>query len=98
MNHRFNKLTLPLLSCLCATACLAQPSSPASKELAVWQQHHKAEDFKGQVWVRFRIDQIDQPQDYSYAVIIDSETNPYSVIRVATGTMTAHGLLPKPWP
>ncbi len=41
---------------------------------------------------------VDQPQDYAYAVIIDSETNPYGPGRTATGTMTAHGLQPRPWP
>jgi len=95
MGKRFDKFAPLLLACLWAASCSAQPAAPVSKELAEWQKRHKAEDFKGQVWVRFR---LDQPQDYPYAVIIDSETNPYGPGRTATGTMTAHGLQPKPWP
>ncbi len=95
MGKRFDKFAPLLLACLWAASCSAQPAAPVSIELAEWQNHHKAEDFNGAVWVRFR---LDQPLDYPYAVIIDSETNPYSIIRVATGTMSAHGLQPKPWP
>ena len=88
MTKRTNLVVPILLTLLWATSSPAQP-------LEEWLTRHKAEEFTGQVYVRFR---IDEPREFPYAVIIDSETNPYNVVRVGGGTMTAHGLLPKPWP
>jgi hypothetical protein len=95
MHRRFHRGITLLLPCVLALPSLAQPGAIHDHALTTWLQQHKAEDFKGQVWVRFR---VDQPQDLLYNVIIDSETDPYNIVRVATGTMSAHGLQPKPWP
>ena len=56
-----------------------------------WLKTHKAEEFTGQVWARVR---VDEPKDYLYNVIVDSETNPYTPERFATGTISAYGLQP----
>ena len=62
--------------------------------LEAWRKTHKVEEFAGQVWVRFK---IERPQNYRYNIVIDSETNPYSIIRFATGTVSYGGLQPRPY-
>jgi len=71
------------------------PTGPATAQLNEWLRRHNPNDFTGKTWARFR---ILAPQNYQYAVIIDSETNPYKPERTSTGTMWATGLKPKPWP
>jgi hypothetical protein len=59
-----------------------------------WLRQYRAEEFDGQVWARMR---IDEPQDFLYNVVIDSEINPYLPARLATGTVSYYGLQPKNW-
>ncbi|MBN2371780.1 MAG: hypothetical protein JXO72_14965 [Vicinamibacteria bacterium] len=59
-----------------------------------WRKTHEPESFTGRVWVRVR---INGPPGLLYAVIVDSETNPYTPMRRATGTITASGLQPRGW-
>ena len=73
------------------TVCLAQNRSDV---LAQWLKLHKPAEFTGQVWARV---QVTEPENYFYNVIIDSETNPYTPARIATGTLAKTGLKPKKW-
>ncbi len=59
-----------------------------------WLEKYNPEKFDGRVWVRFR---IDQPKDYRYNIVIDSEINPYTPARLATGTVSRYGLQPRMW-
>lgn len=95
MNRPFNTFAPLLLLCLLAADCPPQTAAPAAQDLETWLKSHKAEEFTGQVYARFK---VSQPQDLRYNVIIDSETNPYLPVRYATGTVSAQGLQPKPWP
>jgi len=65
-----------------------------SNSLEQWLKIHKPAEFTGQVWVRA---QITEPENYLYNVVIDSETNPYTPERIATGTLSNSGLKPKNW-
>ncbi len=71
--------------------CFAQNRSDA---LANWLEVHKPAEFTGQVWARM---QVVEPENYFYNVVIDSETNPYTPVRMATGTLAKSGLKPKSW-
>jgi hypothetical protein len=59
-----------------------------------WLKTHTPESFTGRVWARVR---IDEPPGLLYAVIVDSEINPYTPARRAIGTVTANGLKPRGW-
>jgi hypothetical protein len=67
---------------------------PFSASLDGWLKQHGAEEFDGQVWARVR---VDEPKDFLYNVVVDSETNPYLPARQATGTISYYGLQPKNW-
>ncbi len=71
--------------------CQAQDHSD---NLAQWLKTHKSTEFTGQVWARVK---ISEPKDYFYNIVIDSETNPYTPARIATGTLAKSGLKPKNW-
>ncbi|MEO8072570.1 MAG: beta-galactosidase trimerization domain-containing protein [Acidobacteriota bacterium] len=73
------------------TVCLAQNHSDI---LTQWLKLHKPAEFTGQVWARV---QVVEPENYLYNVVIDSETNPYTPARIATGTLAKSGLKPKKW-
>ncbi|MCM8758213.1 MAG: beta-galactosidase trimerization domain-containing protein [Candidatus Omnitrophica bacterium] len=64
------------------------------QKLEDWLKKHNPEQFNGKVWVRFK---IEEPDDYKYCVVIDSEINPYTPARFATGTVSKYGLQPKMW-
>lgn len=65
------------------------PAQGSADYLAQWMKSHKPTDFRGQVWARGR---VVEPADYFYNIVIDSETNPYTPERAATGTIAASGL------
>lgn len=71
--------------------CSAQNRPDA---LANWLKVHQPAEFTGQVWVRA---QIAEPANYFYNIVVDSETNPYTPTRIATGTLAASGLKSKNW-
>ncbi|MCX7705396.1 MAG: beta-galactosidase trimerization domain-containing protein [bacterium] len=77
-----------------AEECKEKTEKTFPKNLEQWLQKNSPEKFEGRVWVRFK---IDQPEDYKYCVVIDSEINPYTPARFATGTVSRYGLQPKMW-
>jgi hypothetical protein len=92
MSKRFTQMSLAAAGLIAlATWSLAGENPP---ELAQWLKAHRPESFDGQVYARFR---LTEPADFLYGVIVDSETNPYKPSRLATGTVFATGLKPRPW-
>ncbi len=83
------RLVVYLIGILMARGASAAPT----RNVEEWLKSHKPEEFTGQTWARVR---IDAPANLRYAVIIDSETNPYAPARTSTGTVMASGLQQRP--
>ncbi|MGB9642459.1 MAG: hypothetical protein ACPL3Q_04575 [Candidatus Ratteibacteria bacterium] len=77
-----------------AEKCTVETKLNFPENLDQWLEKNNPDEFTGKVWVRCK---IEQPENYKYCIVVDSETNPSTPARYATGTVNRYGVQPKWW-